>query len=175
MRDVLDEIETLSKEDKEKIMAEYGKRLSESKDKAKTLESKVKSLEEELEKAPDLEKIKKEQFDLGKSEGAKEFEEYRKTQALKNALNGIKAKDTKIIQSLLDNSKIEYKDKDGEFEVLGINEQIENLKKTHEYLFEVEKPKEPEQQRITTGETHKEQPKSESLSLAGALKEKFKK
>ena len=87
----------------------------------------------------DIEKIKQEQFDLGKAEGSKEFENFKKTSALKEALSGFKAKDISIIQKMLDNDKIEYEEKDGNYTVKGLEDQINSIKESHSYLFEDEK------------------------------------
>lgn len=95
------------------------------------LNSKIKELD-----SVDIEKIKNEQFELGKSEGSKEFENFKKTSALKSALSGFKAKDVDDLQKFLDESKIEYEEKDGKYTVKGIDEQIKELKENKSYLFE---------------------------------------
>lgn len=175
MRDVLDDIETLSKEDKQKIMTEYGKSIASYKDKNKTLEEENKSLKERSEKAPDLEKIKKEQFDLGKAEGDKALEDYKKVVALQKALGNTKAKDKALVSKLVNNDKISYELKDGEYEVKGLSDQIEEIKKTHEYLFEEEK-KDDDSLRMSTGNDHQNSSKTKenaTMSLGDALKEKI--
>lgn len=171
MRDVLDEIETLSKEDKQKIMTEYGKSISTYKDKNKTLEDENKLLKEKVNKAPDLEQIKKEQFDLGKAEGNKELDEYKKSIALKEALGNTKAKDKTLLSKLIDNDKISYELKDEKYEVKGLSEQIEDIKKSHDYLFESEKESKKEE-RFSTGESHQNSANTNTtMSLNEALKE----
>jgi len=55
---------------------------------------------------------------------------------INNALKGSKAKDIKILRSLIDADKIKI---NGE-EVVGLNEQIEAIKKEKDYLFEKEVP-----------------------------------
>ncbi len=173
MRDVLDEIETLSKEDKQKIMTEYGENIASYKDKNKTLEDENKLLKEQVEKAPDLEQIKKEQFDLGKSEGSKELDDYKKSIALQEALGNTKAKDKTLLSKLVDNDKISYELKDGKYEVKGLSEQIEDIKKTHDYLFEVENENK-KVERFSTGESHKNNANTNiTMSLTEALKEKI--
>ena len=85
----------------------------------------------------DIEAIKKEQFDLGKAEGSKEFEEFKKTEALKSSIKG--AKDFDLVCSKLDKEKIKYeKDDKGEYTVTGIDEQIKNVKEKYSFLFEDE-------------------------------------
>ena len=95
------------------------------------LNKKIKDLD-----SVDIEKIKQEQFDLGKAEGSKEFENFKKTSALKEALGGFKAKNVEDLQKFLDESKIEYEEKDGKYSVKGVEEQIKELKENKSYLFE---------------------------------------
>lgn len=91
----------------------------------------------ELEKV-DVEAIKKEQFELGKAEGSKEIEVFKKQNALDKALQGYKAKDTSILSKMLDMEKVKFNDK---FEIVeGLEEQINPLKQSHDYLFESDKP-----------------------------------
>lgn len=95
------------------------------------LNSKIKELD-----SVDIEKIKEASFNEGKAEGSKEFENFKKTSALKEALNGFKAKDVELLQKMLDNDKIEYEEKDGNYTVKGIEDQINSIKESHSYLFE---------------------------------------
>jgi hypothetical protein len=85
----------------------------------------------------DIEAIKKEQFDLGKAEGSKEVEEFKKTNALKSSIKG--AKDFDLVYSKLDKDKIKYEKNDkGEYTVSGIDEQIKDVKEKYSFLFEDE-------------------------------------
>lgn len=86
----------------------------------------------------DIEKIKSEQFDLGKAEGSKEFENFKKTSALKEALSGFKAKDVDLLQKMLDVNKIEYEENEGKYTIKGLDDQVKDIKGTHAYLFEDE-------------------------------------
>ena len=86
----------------------------------------------------DIEKIKQEQFELGKAEGSKEFENFKKTSALKEALGGFKAKDVELLRKMLDESKIEYEEKDGKYTIKGLDDQVNGIKGSHAYLFEDE-------------------------------------
>lgn len=139
------------------IMARIGETRSKDQEQIEKLKTEVQEQKDkiaEMEKnAPDLEAIKKEQFDLGKKEGTEEFETYKKSNALKELLKGTKTKDVDLLSSLLNNEKIKYEEKDGKYEITGVNEQIEEIKKTHDYLFEQEK--EPGE-RVNTGGTHEE-------------------
>lgn len=85
----------------------------------------------------DIEALKKEQFDLGKAEGSKEVEEFKKTNALKSSIKG--AKDFDLVYSKLDKDKIKYEKNDkGEYTVTGIDEQIKDVKEKYSFLFEEE-------------------------------------
>lgn len=85
----------------------------------------------------DIEQIKKEQFDLGKAEGSKEVEEFKKTNALKSSIKG--AKDFDLVYSKLDKDKIKYEKNDkGEYTVSGIDDQIKDVKEKYSFLFDEE-------------------------------------
>ena len=166
----------LDKETIDTIMAEHGKLLTEEKEKNQDLKDKIEELNKKIKENSeiDIEALKKEQFDLGKAEGEKEVETFKKENALEKALGNFKAKDIKLLSKLIDNEKIKYEEEDGKYNVSGLQEQIDEIKKTHDYLFEVEK--EPKQQpRINTGEQHSSTPKSEPTTLIGALREKYNK
>lgn len=122
----------------------------------------------------DIEAIKQEQFDLGKAEGSKEVEAFKKSIALKEALKGTKAKDIDLLSKLIDSEKINYEEKEGKFEVTGLEDQITEIKKSHDYLFEVEKKQDPEQ-RVNVGDGHTTTPTSQPSTLAGALHDKYDK
>lgn len=142
-------LEDLGLEDEaiNKIMAENGKDLNDLKAKVDDLteqigvkDTTIKQKNErisELEKV-DVEALKKEQFDLGKAEGSKEIEVFKKQNALDKALQGYKAKDASILSKMLDMEKVKFNDK---FEIVeGLEEQINPLKESHNYLFENDKP-----------------------------------
>lgn len=142
-------LEDLGLEDEaiNKIMAENGKDLNDLKAKVDDLteqigvkDTTIKQKNErisELEKV-DVEALKKEQFDLGKAEGSKEIEVFKKQNALDKALQGYKAKDASILSKMLDMEKVKFNDK---FEIVeGLEEQINPLKESHNYLFESEEP-----------------------------------
>lgn len=120
----------------------------------------------------DIEKIKQEQFDLGKAEGSKEFENFKKTSALKEALSGFKAKDVELLQKMLDNDKIEYEEKDGNYTVKGLEDQIKSIKESHSYLFEDEKT---QTKTIDLGGQHQGTVDNSPKTLREALNEKYNK
>lgn len=175
MRDYLKGLE-LDESTINSIMARYGELTTKDKEKISSLEKEVKDQKskiEDMEKnAPDLEAIKKEQFDLGKQEGTKEFETFKKSNALKEVLKNTKTKDVNLLSKLLDDEKIKYEEKDGKYEITGVNEQIEEIKKTHDYLFEQEKSQEPTQ-RVNVGDGHTTTPTNQPSTLAGALHDKY--
>ena len=120
----------------------------------------------------DIEKIKKEQFELGKTEGSKEVENFKKTNALKSALGGYKAKDVELLQKMLDNDKIEYEEKDGNYTIKGLEDQIKSIKESHSYLFEDEKT---QTKTIDLGGQHQGTVDNSPKTLREALNEKYNK
>ena len=91
----------------------------------------------ELEKV-DVEAIKTAEYERGKTEGSKEIEVFKKQNALDKALSKHKAKDTSILSKMLDMEKVKYNDK---FEIVeGLEEQINSIKESHDYLFDNDKP-----------------------------------
>ncbi len=92
----------------------------------------------ELEKV-DVEAIKKQAKEEGIAEGSKEVEVFKKQSALDKALSKYKAKDTSILSKMLDMEKVKYNDN---FEIVeGLEEQVNTLKESHDYLFENDNPK----------------------------------
>lgn len=122
----------------------------------------------ELEKV-DVEAIKTAEYERGKTEGSKEIEVFKKQNALDKALSKYKAKDTSILSKMLDMEKVKYNDK---FEIVeGLEEQINSIKESHDYLFDNDKPLP-----TFTGANPNNNPNfnNKELSLGEALKEKFK-
>ena len=100
----------------------------------------IDELNEKVKKAEstDIETIRKQEYERGKSEASKEMEEFKKTNALKSAIKG--AKDFDLVFSKLNNDKIKYnKNEKGEYEIEGLEEQLKAVKKDYSYLFEEEK------------------------------------
>ena len=118
----------------------------------------------------DIEKIKQEQFELGKTEGSKEVENFKKTNALKEALNKFKAKDVDLLGKMLDSEKIEYEEKDGKYTIKGLDEQVKSIKESHAYLFEEEKPN---KKTVDLGGQHQGTVDNSPKTIAEALKEKY--
>ncbi len=87
--------------------------------------------------------------------------------ALDVALLSCKARDLKAVRALLDKDKIEF---DGD-KLIGLDDQLEILKKSHDYMFEPEKvaPK----GRVDSGKEHEDPPGAAPTTLAGALRERY--
>ena len=135
----------------DKIMAESGKDLTSVKVKLDELTEQLNVKEEtikqknekisELEKV-DVEAIKKEQFELGRTEGAKEIEEFKRQNAIDKEyskefeIDGkkYKVKDRKGLQGYIDNKKIKYENN----EVSGLVEQFPEIVKISPYLFDTD-------------------------------------
>lgn len=135
----------------EKIMAEAGKDVTSLKARVDDLTEQINvkdtTISEKNNKIAELEKvdveaIKKSEYERGKTEGSKEVEVFKKSNALNNALkNGFKAKDPELIKPKLKLDQIEY-ETDGEgFKVSkGLEEQINSIKENYDYLFDNDKP-----------------------------------
>ena len=131
----------------EKIMIESGKDTTALKAKVDDLTEQINVKEAtiseknnkiaELEKV-DVEAIKTAEYERGKTEGSKEIEDFKKQNALDKALSKYKAKDTSILSKMLDMEKVKYNDK---FEIVeGLEEQVNSIKESHDYLFDNDKP-----------------------------------
>lgn len=131
----------------EKIMAEAGKDVTSLKARVDDLTEQINvkdtTISEKNNKIAELEKvdveaIKKSEYERGKTEGSKEIEVFKKQNALDKALSKYKAKDTSILSKMLDMEKVKYNDK---FEIVeGLEDQINSIKQSHDYLFDNDKP-----------------------------------
>lgn len=183
LNDLLSSIEdeTTKKELVDKIMEKNGEAINTLKTEVETLKNEIKVKEGLIDNLNtkikenenvDIEAIKQEEYEKGKSEGSKEIETFKKSNALEKALGKYKAKDINLLSKLVDNEKIEYEEKDGNYEIKGLEEQINGIKESHSYLFE-EEQKNPS---INLGGEHKSNPtQSSPASLADALHQKFDK
>ena len=162
----------------EKIMAEAGKDVTSLKARVDDLTEQINvkdtTISEKNNKIAELEKvdveaIKNAEYERGKTEGSKEIEVFKKQNALDKALSKYKAKDTSILSKMLDMEKVKYNDK---FEIVeGLEDQINSIKESHDYLFDGDKPLP-----TFTGANPNNNPNfnNKELSLGEALKEKFK-
>ena len=134
----------LSDEAIEKVMAEYGKNINQLKSENEELKEKEKSFSE-------LEKTKKELDEKLKSanESIKEqkdklkeaengFTKYKNDVRLEKALKGAGFKSADIAKKLIDLDKLKFNDD----KIDGLDEAIEELKKSSDYLFKSEKSEE---------------------------------
>lgn len=131
----------------EKIMAEAGKDVTSLKARVDDLTEQINvkdtTISEKNNKIAELEKvdveaIKNTEYERGKTEGSKEIEVFKKQNALDKALSKYKAKDTSILSKMLDMEKVKYNDK---FEIVeGLEDQINSIKESHDYLFDNDKP-----------------------------------
>lgn len=150
-------IDSIMNENGNDVNAEKTK-LESAKNDLKVKEGVIEELNSKIKEADsvDIEALKKEQFDLGKAEGSKEVEEFKKTNALKSSIKG--AKDFDLVYSKLDKDKIKYeKNENGEYSVSGIEEQIKDVKEKYSFLFE------ENESEINLGGEHKEQSENDSL------------
>ena len=144
------------------IMTENGNDLNVEKTKIEGLKNDLKVKEGVIEElnvkikeagSVDIEEIKKQAKEEGFTEGSKEVEEFKKTNALKSSIKG--AKDFDLVYSKLDKEKIKYeKDDKGEYTVTGIDEQIKDVKEKYSFLFEEEEDGSQEAE-INLGGEHK--------------------
>ena len=174
------EDETKRKEIVDTLMAKNGELIESHKTEVATLKNDLKvkdgvvnNLNEKIKELEevDVEAIKQEQFNLGKAEGSKEVETFKKSIALDKALANSKAKDIKLLEKLLDSEKLTYEEKDGNYVVGGLDEQLKSIKTTHDYLFEQENK---QQNGFNLGGDHQNKaPENEAQDLASALREKY--
>lgn len=114
----------------------------------------------------DIDKIKQEEFNRGKEEGSKEFDEFKKQTALKGSIKD--AKDFDLVFSKLNKDLIKYeKQEDGNYKVSGIDEQIETLKKDYDYLFNTPETEENPFQgpQVNLGGSHEGAPTNEGFNF----------
>lgn len=133
-----------------------------------TKNARIKELEE-----VDLEQIKKDEYERGKTEGSKEVEKMRFDSAFDEALKNYKVKDKASIIGHLDMNQIKAeKDENGKItKITGLEEQIKPLQESKDYLFNSDNP-EPTFSKKTKVDGVVNNSTSESL--LSALKEKFK-
>ena len=75
-----------------------------------------------------------------------------------------------MLEKLLDSEKLTYEEKDGNYIVGGLDEQLKSIKTTHDYLFE----QESKQNGFNLGGDHQNKaPENEAQDLASALREKY--
>ena len=150
----------LSQEVIDKIMAENGKDIAveqkkaekviQERDsyklKAESLETQVNDANTEIQKFKDMDidGIKKaaddwkETAEKAKADADKQISQMKFDYALSAALTGAKAKNTKAVKALLDMDGLKFNDNDGK--IVGLDEQLAQIKTDSDYLFESDEP-----------------------------------
>lgn len=126
----------------------------------------------------DLDKIKQDEYNRGKEEGSKEFDEFKKNNALKSTITGVK--DVDYVISKLDKEKIKYeKNENGDYTISGLDEQLKEIKEKHSFIVD-----EPENNndlilspQINLGGTHETSPQESGFdfNFAGVRPQENKK
>ncbi len=112
----------------------------------------------------DLDKIKLDEYNRGKEEGSKAFDEFKKNKALESCIKG--AKDFDLVMSKLDKEKIKYeKNEKGEYSVTGVDEQLEDVRKNYSYLFNEEPNTNDSQSEVVLGGDHTNPTKDDGLAM----------
>lgn len=165
----------IEKDAVDKIMAENGRDIEAQKalisteaQKLEAANGTIRQLQETVKKfdGVDVEKLKGDLASLQEKYNA-DTARMAKDKALDVALLSSKAKDLKAVRALLDNDKI-YLDGD---KLTGLDDQLEALKKSHDYMFESEKP--VPKSRVDSGKEHEDPPSAAPTTLAGALRERY--
>ena len=150
----------LSQEVIDKIMAENGKDIAVEqkktekviherdsyKLKTESLETQVNDANTEIQKFKDMDidGIKKaaddwkETAEKAKADADKQISQMKFDYALSAALTGAKAKNTKAVKALLDMDGLKFNDNDGK--IVGLDEQLAQIKTDNDYLFESDEP-----------------------------------
>lgn len=150
----------LSQEVIDKIMAENGKDIAAEqkkaekviqerdsyKLKAESLETQVNDANAEIQKFKDMDidGIKKaaddwkEKAEQAQADADKQISEMKFDYALSAALTGAKAKNDKAVKALLDMDGLKFNDNDGK--IVGLDEQLAQIKADNDYLFESDDP-----------------------------------
>ena len=150
----------LSQEVIDKIMAENGKDIAVEQKKAEkviqerdsyklraeSLETQVNDANTEIQKFKDMDidGIKKaaddwkETAEKAKADADKQISQMKFDYALSAALTGAKAKNAKAVKALLDMDGLKFNDNDGK--IVGLDEQLAQIKADNDYLFESDEP-----------------------------------
>ena len=137
----------LSQEVIDKIMAENGKDIAVEQKKAEKViqerdsyKLKAESLETQVNDAnTEIQKFKDMDID-GIKKAADDWKETAEKAMLEigRALTGAKAKNTKAVKALLDMDGLKFNDNDGK--IVGLDEQLAQIKTDNDYLFESDEP-----------------------------------
>lgn len=155
----------LTDEQIEAVMKEYGKSIKtykEKAEKAESLEDQIEQLESQIEERDNqLEELKKidveglqdkinelqQQNEATKAEYEEKLQKQAFEHKLESTLKDSKVRNVKAVKALLDLESIKL---DGD-KLLGLDEQLEKLKETDDYLFQQDEPKEKGPQIVNPG------------------------
>lgn len=189
-REVLKEM-GLTDEQIDKVMAEHGntvnpikKELDDAKKASEQIEEYKKQIDDRDKQLKDLgEKAKgneeltntinelKQQNETTKTEYEQKLQKQQFDHTLENALSAAKVKNPKAVKALLDTENIKL---DGD-KLLGLDDQLKNVKESDPYLFEEDKNVGDPPPSFTTGKHKKDGGGNEPSSLADALSQRFSK
>jgi len=167
----------ISEELVESIMAEHGKTVEANKTEAETLRRSEEELKKQLEEANsqirtfkdmDIDGVRKaakdweEKAKNAEAESKKRIAEMQLDHAVERELSGAKARNHKAVLALIDREKLTLENDT----VKGLSEQLEDIKKENEYLFEGEKqPPAPQ----FSGRTFSAQGEAEDAAIRQAM------
>src|SRR5690625_2869647 len=155
----------LTDEQVDSVMKEYGKSINDIKEKAdktEALESKIEDYKQQIEERDtQLEELKKvdakglqekidelqQQNETTKTEYEEKLQQQAFEHKLESTLSAAKVKNVKAVKALLDLDSIKL---DGE-KLLGLDDQLTNLKENESYLFEQEDKPNPSPQIVNPG------------------------
>lgn len=137
----------------DKIIVAHGKDIESHKTKLSTAETEVKGLKDQLKEAGkqiegfkglDIEGVKKSadewktKAEKAEQDSAAAIANLKFDYALQGALTSAKAKNPKAVTALLSKDLLKLNDADGS--IVGLNEQLEAIKKDNDYLFTSDNP-----------------------------------
>lgn len=163
-KEAIDKIMDIHKVDVEQHKADLDAKKAE----LATKDTKITELTETITKfdGVDVDKLQKDVKDW-ESKYNEDLTATKKDSAIKLAITKSKARNEKALMALLDTDIIKV-NADGS--VIGLNEQLENIKKDNDFLFEVEK-KNPED--VNLGGDHDNNPAVKETTWEGALEEHY--
>lgn len=182
-REDLQKVEGLTKEQIDAIMdlhqtdvTAWNQKFENQKTELATKETKIKDLTDKINTYDGVD-VKKLQDDV------KDWEEKyntdmaaeKKNAAIRLAIVASRPRNEKALMALIDTETIKLNE-DGT--VTGLKEQLENIKKENDYLFEPTeptKPAEPKPQDVNLGGDHTKKPEGEALTLGGAISDFYAK
>lgn len=123
------------------VMGLHGSSVNGYKETISNLESTLQQMEETIKERDltissfnetDLEKLKKEEYERAYTEASKEFEIYKKAQAIDDFLKSSGARNVTAVKSLISMDKVRFEND----ALTGLDEQVEKIIKENPYLFE---------------------------------------